>query len=226
MPITELTLDPVTRVVRCETNKHVNNDARNDKPALVCLLSNTKNSAAIAQELDNAVAMSLEMGGEIDRRHNILNAYLTAHNLNTVDVTPDGNCFFRAAAYSLWGSEENFAMLREQVATWVEKTYNILGGLMPYSPDDGLHFHEHVKVLRFDGKAVGEDAIIDLTNIYKRSIYVYIASSEPVIYRPTDGCNATTSLPIRVAFFEPGHYRAVCRLTTIYVNISCHRFFV
>ena len=67
----------------------------------------------------------------------------------------------------------------------------------------------HIKEVCMPGKWVGEDAILCAADFLKRDIHVYIAAERfsPVIYSPRS--TSTSSDAIYIAFYEPGHYRAV-----------------
>jgi hypothetical protein len=59
---------------------------------------------------------------------------------------------------SVNGSQEGHDSLRQLAATEVEREVeqrgNILCGLLEYSPDDGLPFNQHIKMLQTNGVAV------------------------------------------------------------------------
>ncbi len=144
---------------------------------------------------------------EMANRHRNLEQRLQALQLTTVDVFGDGNCFYRAACFSLHGNDKHFATLRQDVADHIKRSGSILGGLVDTSPDDGQPFSDHVLSVSGNGVAVGEDAIVALANVCRREVHVYIAYADPLIYKPNDGI--IVGNPVSLAFFEPGHYRAV-----------------
>ncbi len=123
-----------------------------------------------------------------------------------IDVLGDGNCLFRAASIGLYGTESSYDLLRQQVASFIE-SYGILRGVTSTSPDDGASLSEHVKNMRTSGVSVGEDTIVALADICCRDIHVYMASTNTLVYHQSEGLPIAS--PLRLAFFEPGHYMAV-----------------
>ncbi len=49
------------------------------------------------------------------------------------------------------------------------------------------------------------------TSCLGRAIHVYTASGKswPLTYQPECGAAVASSLPVKLAFYEPGHYKAV-----------------
>ena len=79
--------------------------------------------------------------------------------------------------------------------------------LIDKSIDDGLPFQDHLRRVYTEGEEVGQDIIMALAIAIKRSVSVYIAYANPQTFHPND--NVLDSDPVKVAFYEPGHYRAV-----------------
>ena len=79
--------------------------------------------------------------------------------------------------------------------------------LIDKSIDDGLPFQVHLRCVYTEGEEVGQDIIIALAIAIKRSVSVYIAYANPQTFHPNDDVLDTD--PVKVAFHEPGHYRAV-----------------
>ena len=144
----------------------------------------------------------------MDTRNSALCVQLEGQGLVTVDVAGDGNCFFRAASYAIHGNDTSYQILRQQVASHIEQSGVMLGGWTNVSPDDGKNFKQHIQLLRTDREAVGEDAVKALSELFHRDVIVYIANALPLVYSPNGGRRSGDG-PIRLAFFEPGHYRAV-----------------
>jgi OTU domain-containing protein 3 len=155
---------------------------------------------------------------EIRKRHSDIIKQLKAGGLTTVDVSADGNCFFRAASYVKDGDDARHGQLRCQVASYIESSGSILDGLLDVSPDDGKTFSEHIQAIRTDGEAVGEDAIEALCEICRCEVIIYIAYAEPRVYKPNVDAIRP---PIRLAFFEPGHYRAVVGADNSNIRVEC-----
>lgn len=119
----------------------------------------------------------------------------------------DGNCLFRAVTLCLTGSQGGHGALRASVASYLERSNAILNGLIDTSPDDSKTLAGHIRAVRSDGVAVGEDAILAIAEVIHRDVCVHVAYTEPLVYRPING--HVVSEPVNVAFFEPGHYKAV-----------------
>ena len=60
--------------------------------------------------------------------------------------------------------------------------------------------------------SVRVDAAIALADAMRRNVVIYIADVEPQVFTPSD--YLLDSIPIQLAFYEPGHYRAVVSSTT------------
>ena len=126
------------------------------------------------------------------------------------DVSGDGNCLFRAVSLSINGVQDGHEALRQLAVAQIRLHGGILGGLLKYSPDDGLSFEKHVERLSTNGIAAGEDAISALADVCNRDIYVYSArANEPFIYKPSS--KQSNCSPVQIAFYEPGHYKTVIK---------------
>ncbi len=85
---------------------------------------------------------------------------------------------------------------------------------------------KHMSSISTVGTWVGEDVILAAANYLSRPIYVYTAaeSSSPLIYSPSKCLHEFIS----VAFYEPGHYRAVkmstMSVTGLSASPSSHQF--
>ena len=106
---------------------------------------------------------------KVTLRHAKLNQQLQEIRLKAVDVSSDGNCFFRAASCALCGHEGVYLQLRETVTTDLEQNDCIIYDLTDTSPEDG-QFVKNVQSLHMDGFAVGQDAIMALDNVLKRAV--------------------------------------------------------
>jgi hypothetical protein len=126
--------------------------------------------------------------------------------MSTIDVQGDGNCFYRAVCHILHGNDNLHAELRQELADYVIKSGSLLGGLVSSSCNREL-FAEYLQALRTDGESVGEEAIIALANMCQREVHIYTAYIDPLVYRPA--CGVVIGDPVSLAFYEPGHYRAV-----------------
>jgi OTU domain-containing protein 5 len=140
---------------------------------------------------------------EIQARNTALDNQLQSKQLYPVDVEGDGNCFFRALSSSLYGHQYQHAELRASVANFL----SLQADAAPVV--DRVALHKHATVVAKTGTWVGEDVILAAACNLLRPIHVYIAAcnSSPLIYAPS--MVSTDSLPLLLAFYEPGHYRSV-----------------
>ena len=167
-----------------------------------------KLSDSCSSNVDGDIHASVYEQVEIDRRHVLLTQQLSSLGLIVFDVAVDSNCSFRVAFYSLYNNECAHESLRALTADMIEDDGYLLGGIIDTSPDDGLPLDAHIKKLRISGYAVGEDATIGLSEATKREIIIHTAGVKPHRFSPKSG-STNLLTPIQIAFFEPGHYRAV-----------------
>ena len=167
--------------------------------------------------MQEAIAASLVDYDEILRRNEDVVGTLAQRGLTTVDVSGDGTCSFRAASLILTVSEDTHALLRGQVAAYIELNGCILNGVTDISPDDGESFSKHVSNLRIIDCPVGGDAVLALACVYHRDVIIHIPYAEPRRYSLPDG--HVFGVPISLAFLYPGHYRAVVLMAN---NIQDH----
>ncbi len=155
---------------------------------------------------------------EVVRRHAVLDHQLEQLGLTATDTLGDGIFFYRAISLVMYGTEDRHESLRKLVADHIESTGVMLGGIIDVSPDDNKCTSDHIKELRIIGTPVGEDAIIAMAEILHKAICVHIALTEPRVYRPTEWTDL-----LRIAFYEPGHYKAVFvhRLGTTGIHNNC-----
>ena len=164
---------------------------------------------------------------DIQQYNSNVSAKLNNMGLRTTDVTGDGNCFYRAAAVSIMGYDDNklHNKLRHDVADYVKDSGYILDGIIDASPDEDLSFVGYVNSLATAGTYVGEDVAPILANITGRQVIIHIAYADARIYMPPTASSLQSTLsPIELVFFKPGHYMAV--LPDIATNIGAPRRFV
>ena len=72
--------------------------------------------------------------------------------------------------------------------------------------------------IKVDGAWADEDAILATADYLGRNVSIYVSSVQmsPITYFPS--CNSSTALPVRVAFYKPGHYAAVTDFSFDYLN--------
>ena len=133
--------------------------------------------------------------------------FLTERGLIVKDVRGDGNCLFRAISVNLYGSEEQHAYIRKTVADYLEGHSDQIECTEFTNQDDSLSLSDHIIKLSQDGYWAGEDAILAVANVYHCTVQVFNSISEPREYKPKD--SVILHNPITIAFYQPGHYKAV-----------------
>ncbi len=138
----------------------------------------------------------------IKERIHALDSQLRNKQLTTQDVAGDGNCLFRALSVCLYGHENEHTVLRASIAK------HILSDNSSVMPRYG-ELSKHVNNISKNGVWVGESVIVAAADYLQREIDVYIAAASvsPLVYSPHP--EATQNSPLRLAFYEPGHFRAV-----------------
>ncbi len=148
----------------------------------------------------------------IRARNAELEEQLQSKHLRSIDVAGDGNCFFRAVSMNLFGSEDHHSNLRQSVTSYMVRNIS-----SPSSIDDMASCKQRAQCISQDGVWIGEDTIPITASYLQRDIHVYIATkrASPLVY--SSGSSALP--PVLLAFFEPGHYRAVATdNTTSHLN--------
>ena len=137
------------------------------------------------------------------RRNNDLQQQLNIKHLYTIDVSGDGNCFFRSLSVSMHGHQNEHGALRAAIACHIHKESDGLVG-----PDRDV-LRQRAADIGKSGTWATEDIILAAADCLQRPIHVYVAAarSSPLVYSPTQ-LQAARS-PLLLAFFEPGHYRSV-----------------
>ena len=79
------------------------------------------------------------------------------------------------------------------------------------SGDDAIR--KSADAIKSDGSWAGEDAILAAADYLRQEIHVFVSSPKisPVIYSLSS--DVSVSAPLKVAFYEPGHYVFVTGVT-------------
>jgi OTU-like cysteine protease len=143
---------------------------------------------------------------EILQRNNDLEKKIKENCLQAIDVSADGNCFYRAVSVLVSGNESYHNVIRQSVASLIESRGNILNGLIQSSERE---FKSYITSLRTIGKYdfVGEDTVLAVAELYDCEVHIYRSSLQPSVFRSGNGNGHRE--PIRLAFFEPAHYMAL-----------------
>ena len=74
--------------------------------------------------------------------------------------------------------------LRAWVVSHMERLNFIRNGLTNRSLDDNKSLSDLIQSVRLSSFAVGEDVILAMAEVIHRDIYVCVASTEPLVYKP------------------------------------------
>jgi hypothetical protein len=152
----------------------------------------------------------------IQRRNKATDQLLTANKLRSIDAVGDGNCLYRALSVGLRGDKSQHFKLRQDTAHLFSAKFQVIFGVSSLTATDKDSIHQRARVLATDKEEVGEEAIIVAADLLQGNIEVFTSSAKqlPLIHEPTPRCACYQPLlkPLRIAFYEPGHYRAVAEL--------------
>ena len=149
-----------------------------------------------------------------------LNQQLANKQLKAIDVQGDGNCFFRALSVSMYGHQNDHTKLRKAVARFMD----IQAAEENHSLTDKEALRQRAVKISKDGEWVAEDIILATANYLKRPIHVYMAGAcSPQVYSPSSSVTSE-SMPLMVAFYEPGHYRSVALQPVVSSSSSSYNY--
>ena len=128
------------------------------------------------------------------------------------DVIGDGNCFYRAVSVSVY---KNYVDLRQSLAQLV--SLQCQSACISSANYESLR--QLANNIRKDGSWAGEDIILVTANFLQRPLHIYCASytSPPLVYVP-ELSSASQAVPVLLAFYEPGHFRAIFNKSDSLVN--------
>ena len=89
----------------------------------------------------------------------------------------------------------------------MERSNVILNSLTNTSPDDNKSLSDYIQSVRTSGVTVGKEIILAMAEVIHCDIYVYVAYTESLVYKPIR--ELTEGKLITIAFYEPGHYHTV-----------------
>ena len=141
-------------------------------------------------------------GYEAANRNNKMEENLHSKNLTTVEINADGNCFYRAISYALLGNQDSHDLIRQDIATHVEKRGTVIDGIIVSNSSE---FSEYISKLRTLGnyKYIREDNILAACDLYQKEIQIYTSLPEPLLYYPSFGGQPNET--IKLALHEPDH---------------------
>ena len=153
---------------------------------------------------------------EVISRNASVDKQLTLARLKCVNVVGDGNCLFRSLSVCLYNHEDRHSELRSQIVHHMAVNYSaIFPDFCNKSTDadknsiDQKQLQKLTAKLLTNGEWIGEDVIKAAASYLQRDIKVLISvvESSPLIYTAPSSVGVQT--PVCLAFYEPGHYRAV-----------------
>jgi hypothetical protein len=119
---------------------------------------------------------------------------LSDRHLTYVDVTGDGNCFYRALSCTLHGNESQHAELRRLVADYLSQHHaRIFKTSSDVAPAERALIDQRVQRMRMNGVWVGEEAILAAADFLQRELHVF---------------KYVTSLSVPLLLFTPQHQAA------------------
>ena len=121
----------------------------------------------------------------------------------------DGNCFFRSLSACLSDTESDHSRLRCDVVQYMKVHCTHLFATSIDVEDEGAR--RHFDNMGKDGVWVGDDVVKAAAHFLGRAIHVYAAvgNLSPLIYEPDSVASCTSQQQLQLAYYEPGHYRAV-----------------
>ena len=138
-------------------------------------------------------------------RNSSLNKQLSDKHLRSVNVEGDGNFFFRALSLCIVDHQRNHIALRQAAAKYIASR------VTRSSSADHVALRKHAADVMKGGTWVREDVILAMAEYLEWQIHVFMHvdgnGSLPKIYSPST--NSTKQASLRIAFYEPGHYRLV-----------------
>jgi hypothetical protein len=120
---------------------------------------------------------------------------------------------YRSLSVALYGSESQHAQLRLDNALHFADNYSAIFGISNLSQDDTASIGNQRESCRQTRSGLEKWPSSLLLTIYSVTIEVYTSATNepPLTYHPAPrpACYQPLNYPLRIAFFEPGHYRAV-----------------
>ena len=131
---------------------------------------------------------------------------LRSYHLRAEEVAGNGNFFFRAISVCLHGDQSYHTELRQMIAKHVRDNYVHIFSMDRAAIDDEEAARVCAENISTDGMWAAEEVILASASYMQRDILVYMAVNKilPVVYSLI--LIGPKLQPIRVAFFEPGHY--------------------
>ncbi|XP_017976184.1 PREDICTED: OTU domain-containing protein 3 isoform X2 [Theobroma cacao] len=129
-------------------------------------------------------------------------AQLDALGLQIIQVTADGNCFFRALADQLEGDEEQHGKYRSMVVQYIVKNREMFE---PFIEDD-VPFDEYCQSMEKDGTWAGHMELQAASLVIRRNICIHRNMSPRWYIKNFDGRGA---LMVHLSYHDEEHYNSV-----------------
>ena len=142
----------------------------------------------------------------ITSRNANVDKQLRSHLLRTEEVASDGNCFFQSISVCLHGDLSHHAELRQMIAKHVRDNYVHIFSMDGAAIDCEEAAWVCAENISINGTWAAEEVILASTSYMQRDILVYMTVNKisPIVCSPI--LIGPKLQPIRVIFFEPGHY--------------------
>ena len=98
------------------------------------------------------------------------------------DVKRDGNCGYRCIALQLFGSEEKYSKIRENVFNYLDNNRSNYNDYNFEYNGNILSSNEYIDIIKKEGEWMGELEIIAISNIYDINIYAFQTNDSDEIY--------------------------------------------
>ena len=98
------------------------------------------------------------------------------------DVKRDGNCGYRCIALQLFGSEEKYSKIRENVFNYLDNNRSNYNDYNFEYNGNILSSNDYIDIIQKEGEWMGELEIIAISNIYDINIYAFQTNDSDEIY--------------------------------------------
>ncbi|XVF17652.1 hypothetical protein REPUB_Repub10bG0141500 [Reevesia pubescens] len=129
-------------------------------------------------------------------------AQLDALGLKIIQVTADGNCFFRALADQLEGDEEEHGKYRSMVVQYIVKNREMFEPFI----EDEVPFDEYCQSMEKDGTWAGHMELQAASLVTRRNICIHRNMSPRWYIKNFDDCGARM---IHLSYHDEEHYNNV-----------------
>ncbi|KAH9249687.1 hypothetical protein BASA81_012483 [Batrachochytrium salamandrivorans] len=160
---------------------------------------------------------------ETQREVDFRKALRMRNGMQVIDVSPDGNCLFRAMSILLFGTQDQHGDIRTKVCEYLLSESARFELFLVAENDTGMEFTfaDYVKNMRKPGEWGGEPELRILEEIYDRPIEMYSCDlvgnegdrdfTKPVAHyndeEEEQACKGRE--PLRLSFHGNNHYNAV-----------------